>query len=386
MMWVAIVYALVSTWLTHRVGRSLVSINFDRLRFEADFRYGLVRFRDHVEAVALSRGDAVERARRARPLPQRDRQLVGAHHRAAEPDPAHQRHRPGERRRAAAGRGAGVLRRPHDPRQRHRDRIAYGQVSGALSWFVDAYQEIAAWRASIERLATFDEMLDEHPRRARRPDGIRFDDRRTAGASARPLALREPDGDGARARPQRRRRGGRARRAARLRRPAQDDALPRHRRHLALRQRPHRDAARARNRSSSPSQPYLPIGTLREAVVLSGRGRMPSPTTRCATRCRPSTSTTSPAASTRASRGISSSRSTSSSASPSPARSCTSPIGSFWTTPPPALDEATEAKVYAVLRERLPRSGVLSLSTRPTIAGYHGRQLTLKADAIAPSA
>ena len=36
------------------------SINFDRLRFEADFRYGLVRFRDHVEAVALARGEAVE--------------------------------------------------------------------------------------------------------------------------------------------------------------------------------------------------------------------------------------------------------------------------------------------------------------------------------------
>jgi putative ATP-binding cassette transporter len=50
------------------------------------------------------------------------------------------------------------------------------------------------------------------------------------------------------------------------------------------------------------------------------------------------------------------------------------------------LDEATEKKVYAVLRERLPRSGVLSLSTRPTIAGYHVRSLTLKADAIAPSA
>ena len=68
MMWVAIIYALVSTWLTHRVGRSLVSINFDRLRFEADFRYGLVRFRDHVEAVALSRGDDRRARRRARPL------------------------------------------------------------------------------------------------------------------------------------------------------------------------------------------------------------------------------------------------------------------------------------------------------------------------------
>src|SRR5262249_25294910 len=45
MMWVAILYSIVSMYLTHRVGKTLVGINFDRLRFEADFRYGLVRFR-----------------------------------------------------------------------------------------------------------------------------------------------------------------------------------------------------------------------------------------------------------------------------------------------------------------------------------------------------
>jgi putative ATP-binding cassette transporter len=39
-------------------------------------------------------------------------------------------------------------------------RIAYGQVSAALSWFVYAYQEIARWRANVERLATFSEVLD----------------------------------------------------------------------------------------------------------------------------------------------------------------------------------------------------------------------------------
>jgi putative ATP-binding cassette transporter len=39
-------------------------------------------------------------------------------------------------------------------------RIAYGQVAGALSWFVNAYQEIARWRASIERLASFEETMD----------------------------------------------------------------------------------------------------------------------------------------------------------------------------------------------------------------------------------
>ena len=61
LLWVAIAFSVVSMWLTHLLGRRLVPINYDRFRYEADFRYGLVRFRDHVEAVALSRGEAVER-------------------------------------------------------------------------------------------------------------------------------------------------------------------------------------------------------------------------------------------------------------------------------------------------------------------------------------
>jgi putative ATP-binding cassette transporter len=39
-------------------------------------------------------------------------------------------------------------------------RYAYGQVSASLSWFVNAYQEIARWRANVERLATFAEVMD----------------------------------------------------------------------------------------------------------------------------------------------------------------------------------------------------------------------------------
>lgn len=71
MMWVAVLYAVVTSWLTHRVGRQLVPIQFDRERFEADFRFALVRFPENVEVVALSRGedgdDAGPSSRTARP-------------------------------------------------------------------------------------------------------------------------------------------------------------------------------------------------------------------------------------------------------------------------------------------------------------------------------
>ena len=61
MLWVAVGFALFSMWITNRVGRKLTPLNFDRIRVEADFRYSLVRYRDKVEAVALTHGEAVER-------------------------------------------------------------------------------------------------------------------------------------------------------------------------------------------------------------------------------------------------------------------------------------------------------------------------------------
>ena len=55
----AVIYSFVAMGLTHLVGRPLVPINFNRLRVEANFRYGLVRFRDNAEAVAAAELTAV---------------------------------------------------------------------------------------------------------------------------------------------------------------------------------------------------------------------------------------------------------------------------------------------------------------------------------------
>ena len=55
MVWAAILYAIGGTWLTHWIGRPLVGLNYDKQRCEADFRFGLVRFRENTEGVALYR-------------------------------------------------------------------------------------------------------------------------------------------------------------------------------------------------------------------------------------------------------------------------------------------------------------------------------------------
>ena len=174
LLWVALAFAVFSMWITNVVGRRLVPLNFDRIRLEADFRYGLVRYRDHVEPVALSRGEAVERIGAVgRFLHVYDNfcQLVGA-----------------QRNLAILTQGIGVANQlvplvaagvayfagALSLGVIAQTRYAYGQVAGALAWFVNAYQEIARWRANIERLNAFSAAIDATEREFER-GGIQID-------------------------------------------------------------------------------------------------------------------------------------------------------------------------------------------------------------------
>jgi vitamin B12/bleomycin/antimicrobial peptide transport system ATP-binding/permease protein len=60
LVWAALLYASVGTWFTLKIGRPLVPLNFGRQRFEADFRFSLVRFRENAESVALFGGEPAE--------------------------------------------------------------------------------------------------------------------------------------------------------------------------------------------------------------------------------------------------------------------------------------------------------------------------------------
>src|SRR6476620_5173719 len=60
LVWAALLYAGIGTWLTVKIGRPLVPLNYARQRYEADFRFSLVRFRENAESVALYGGEPVE--------------------------------------------------------------------------------------------------------------------------------------------------------------------------------------------------------------------------------------------------------------------------------------------------------------------------------------
>jgi putative ATP-binding cassette transporter len=63
LVWGALIYAVLGTTLTHLIGWPLVGLNFQQQRFEADFRFNLVRARENAEQIALLHGEPVERTR-----------------------------------------------------------------------------------------------------------------------------------------------------------------------------------------------------------------------------------------------------------------------------------------------------------------------------------
>ena len=62
MVWLSLLYAIVGTWLTHKVGRKLIWLNYDQQRYEADFRFSMMRVRENSESIAFYRGEMPEQS------------------------------------------------------------------------------------------------------------------------------------------------------------------------------------------------------------------------------------------------------------------------------------------------------------------------------------
>ncbi|MDE2576068.1 MAG: ABC transporter ATP-binding protein/permease [Rhodospirillales bacterium] len=173
MVWVALLYAAIGTWLTHLIGRPLAALNFRQQRVEADFRFGLMRLRENVEGVALYGGEAQEHGgldvrfqavianwwqimQRTKML----NALVAGYGQIAIVFPiivAAPRYFSGKMALGGLTQTAG----------------AFGQVQGSMSWFVNAYASLAGWRATVERLATFHRAIAAA--RAAAGQGVRAD-------------------------------------------------------------------------------------------------------------------------------------------------------------------------------------------------------------------
>jgi putative ATP-binding cassette transporter len=194
MVWVSILYALGGTWLTDWIGRPLVRLNFDKQRYEADFRFSLVRFRENSEGVALYRGEPDEfRGFRALfesvvqnwwGIMRRQKRLTSftsGYSQGAWIVPsivAAPRYFRGEL-------GLGGLMQTVG---------AFNQVQDALSFFVVSYKEIAAWCAVVERLAGFERTLARGVPAHARGGGVQHADGDEQELRVENVDLHLPDG------------------------------------------------------------------------------------------------------------------------------------------------------------------------------------------------
>jgi putative ATP-binding cassette transporter len=160
MVWVALVYAIGGTWLTHLIGRPLIRIGFDQQRYEANFRYSLVRLRENAEGVALYRGEEGElgnfRARFADVIAiwwtkmRKQKQLGWFQSFYGQVAIIFPFVVASPRFFSGAMPLGGIFQ----------IASAFGQVQGALSWFITAYAAFANWKATVDRLTSFTEAVE----------------------------------------------------------------------------------------------------------------------------------------------------------------------------------------------------------------------------------
>jgi vitamin B12/bleomycin/antimicrobial peptide transport system ATP-binding/permease protein len=159
LVWGALIYAVFGTALTHWIGSPLVMLDFQQQRFEADFRFNLVRVRENAEQIALLQGERAERQRLAErfgrvvenwyEIMKRTKRLTAFTSSYAQ----------------AAVIFPYVLVAP----AYFADKIqlggmtqtasAFSSVQQALSFFVSVYRALAEWSAVIARLEGFEEAI-----------------------------------------------------------------------------------------------------------------------------------------------------------------------------------------------------------------------------------
>lgn len=154
--WATLIYAAVATWITHLIGKPLIALDFEQERREANFRFSLARLREYSEQIALMNGEYAERQHLARSfsaivanffdLMWRKLKLTTftlAYNQANVVIPF-------------------VLLAPYYFAGAitfgvlNQVSSAFGRVETAMSFFINSYQSIASYLASINRLTTFE--------------------------------------------------------------------------------------------------------------------------------------------------------------------------------------------------------------------------------------
>jgi putative ATP-binding cassette transporter len=161
LVWAALIYSIAGTLFTHLIGRPLIRLIFTQQRFEADFRFNLVRTRENSEQIALLGGERAETGRLGDRFQQIANNWLSIMSRQKKltfftagfdqfsivfpyivASPAY----------FADLVKLGALMQTAS---------AFGSVQSAMSFFVTTYSELAEWGAVIQRLTGFNAAIDQ---------------------------------------------------------------------------------------------------------------------------------------------------------------------------------------------------------------------------------
>ena len=161
MFWFSLAYSGIGTFFAHKVGRKLIDLNFDQQKYEADFRFSMMRVRENSESIAFYRGEASEREgfdlkfsnviKNYWQLMKKTKHLnfyVNGYAQLAVLVPFVMA---APRYFAKEIQLGGLMQ----------ISSAFGRVQDALSFFVNAYDTLATLAAVINRLAGFTEHMNE---------------------------------------------------------------------------------------------------------------------------------------------------------------------------------------------------------------------------------
>jgi vitamin B12/bleomycin/antimicrobial peptide transport system ATP-binding/permease protein len=159
--WVALTYALAGTLITHLIGRPLIRLYFERQHMEADFRFSLARLREYTEQVALLGGEGAERHMVGQrfgalianflALVFRRMRVLGFSQTFGQLSPIIPYVL------TAPFYFAGTIQLG-DMRQ---TGDAFGSVADALTFFINYYTALANFKSVVDRLASFDDAIEQ---------------------------------------------------------------------------------------------------------------------------------------------------------------------------------------------------------------------------------
>ena len=378
MVWGCLAYAIIGSTIAQWLGRPLIGLNFSQQRFEADYRFGLVRLRENAEGVALYAGEASEQKNLLGHFGNvlgnwwsliRSQKRLGwftfSYGQAAVIFPfllAGSRYLSGAIT-------LGTLMQISS---------AFGQVKDALSWFVDNYVNIAPWKASVDRLLTFRDSIDLATSANEQKTGIQVTQTSDEQIAVDGLDLALPNGsiilNGANAKIETGERvlvsGASGSGKSTLFRaiagiwPFGSGRVSRP------------DAKRT---LFLPQQPYLPIGSLRDTVSYPGKpGEFSDAQIVDALRaCKLEGLIT----------RLDEQQHWGQLLSPGEQQRLAfarallhKPDWLFMDEATSALDEATEKEMYRLLNERLPNSTFVSIAHRPNVEAFHTRRIEIAPD------